>query len=326
MNSRYTKRNLSRKYKIRRIGAVLIVILILLAGGGAYAYYNLMPTHHFRAAPAISGNGTSTVKLPTGTVNFLLLGSDQRKGDKLGHTDSIIIIHVDFNTNKVSAVSIPRDTRINVPGYGYTKLTSVQYIEQAHQGSEAGILAAVQTISSFTGVPINYYAETNYGGLQSMVDVLGKVDINVPFDVTFTHPWYKEDKDMVIKKGLQHLDGKMVTELVHERDSVPGTDFGRQKLQERALVGIAKTALKPSHITQLPELINQTSNFLTSTNMSHTDMVSFGLAVKKLDLAHIKYYQLKATPQVMYDDVLQNNNDEVVVDPTSLQETMQHFK
>ncbi|WEG13292.1 LCP family protein [Pullulanibacillus sp. KACC 23026] len=324
METRSHRRTNRRKFLKRLLYSVLAIVIIV-GGGVAFAYYKLSPANHFKASKVISP-GSSNVKPKTGTVNFLLLGSDQRKGDKLGHTDSILLIHVDFNTNKISAVSIPRDTRINVPGYGYTKLTSVQYIEQADKGPKDGIVAAVQTISQMTGVPINYYAETNYGGLKSMVDVLGKVEISVPFDVTFTHPWYKEDKDMVIKKGTQQLDGKMVTELVHERDSVPGTDFGRQKLQERALVGIAKTAMKPQHIADLPSLIKQSSNFLTDTNMSQTDMLSFGLAVKKLDLAHIKYYQIKGTSQTMYDDILQRDNDQVVLDQTSLEETMSHFK
>lgn len=326
MESRSNRRQQKKRHWLRRTLITLVVLVVILGGGGLYAYYRLMPSHHFDSASAFSPSGSKNAVTSKGTINLLVLGSDQRPGDKLGHSDSIMLLHIDFNTNKISAVSIPRDTRVHLDGYGYTKLTSVQYVEEAKKGTKAGVESAVKAVSDLTGVPINYYAETSYTGLESMVNVLGTVQINVPFDVTLTKSWYKDDRNMVIHKGVQNLNGKMITELVHERDSLPGTDFGRQQLQEKAIVAIAKTALKPQNISRIPSLINQTSKFLIATNMTHSDMVSFGLAFKKLDVSHIKYYQLKSTSQSMYDDVLKNNNSEVVLDPTDLKTVMANFK
>jgi polyisoprenyl-teichoic acid--peptidoglycan teichoic acid transferase len=321
-----------KKKRLRNLFISLIVVLVLASGIGVFAYNQLKPANHFKAVPTFntnspkSGSMANTIQPKQGTMNILLLGSDEHKGKTVGHSDSIILMHIDFNTNKINAVSIPRDTRVHLDGYGYTKLTSVQYIKQATSGSKAGIQVAANSISELTGIPINYYVETNYEGLQSMVDSLGSINVNVPFDVKLTHPWYKEDHGVVIKKGQQNLNGKMVTELVHERYSLPHGDYDRQLLQEKVLVAIAKTGLKPSNITKLPSLIQHSSDFLIGTNMSNSDLLSFGLAMKNINPNQITYYQLNGHSQTIYDDILKNNNSEIILDQTKLKNVMLHFK
>ncbi|GGH80009.1 LCP family protein [Pullulanibacillus pueri] len=322
-----------------------LVVLIVLFGFGFYEFQKLQPKNHFKNAPTISAPTTSQStrtssteenstdqlkdipKLKENVLNILLIGSDERKGKNLGHSDSMILVHIDLNNHQYNTVSIPRDTRVHLDGYGYTKLTSVQYIKQATSGAKIGIEAAVNAVSQLTGVPINYYVETNYEGLQSMVDALGTIDVDVPFDVELTHPWYKENKDKVIKKGTQTLDGEMTTELVHERYSLKRVDFDRQLLQEKVLIGIAKSAVQPSHLTKLPKLASTISDFLIASNMSKTDIVSLGLALKDVNPDQdVKYYQLEGQSESLYDDILQNNNSQIVLNEEELQEVMKHFK
>lgn len=321
------KKNVSTKKKKRRIIIyTLLVIFVLLLTIGGFSYYQLQPAKHFKTAPVItpgntsSNNSTDENKLSDSVLNILLLGSDQRKDEKIGHTDSMIIVHVDLKKHEYQTLSIPRDTRVYLDGYGYTKLTSVQYIIQATKGQKEGVQATVDAIGKLTGIPINYYVETNYWGFKSMVDAVGNVDVTVPFDVTLTHPWYKENKNKVIKAGTHTFDGKMVTELVHERHSLKNGEYGRQQLQQATLVGIAKSALNPNKITHLPSLINSISDFLIATNMTTSDMVSLGLAVKNIDLESIHYHQLHGENKKMYDDVLKNNNDQVILDPEEIKD------
>ena len=59
------------------------------------------------------------------------MGSDEQPGETIGHSDSMMLAHVDLSKNQINAISIPRDTRIYLDGYGYTKLTSAQYIMQS---------------------------------------------------------------------------------------------------------------------------------------------------------------------------------------------------
>lgn len=330
--SRLTSRQSVKKSKKHHKWIILALFIILAGAGSAVAYYMhaISPQTHFNHLKTIgtSKNTLSGYKEKSGVFNVLLIGSDQRKQNPQGHTDSIVLIHVDLTNHRYNMLSIPRDTRVYMQGQGYTKLTSVQFIGQLKDGTKKGITDAVAAVSNLTGVPINYYAETNYWGFRSMVDALGGIKMKVPFDVTLTHPWNKKYKNMVIKKGVHNLNGTMVSEVVHERDSLPGTDFGRQRLQEEALIGIGNKVMQPQNITKLPALSQSLSKFLIATNLSTSDMISLGLGVKSdyHPRNQIHYYQLKYQSVVMKDDVLQAQNDEVVLDTKQLQQVIQqHF-
>ncbi|MFB9761491.1 LCP family protein [Ectobacillus funiculus] len=319
------KRRKRNKRKI--IGYSVGVLAIILFAITGFVYKQLQPQNHFKEVPVVSKTSNNT-QSQYGVFNVLLIGSDERKGQNVGHSDSMMLFHVDLNTNQYQAISIPRDTRVHLDGYGYTKLTSVQYIKQATEGAQKGVDAAVNAVSELTGVPINYYVETNYQGLQGMVDAIGGIDMNVPFDVKLTHPWYPENKNKVVNAGVHSVDGKMVTELVHERYSLKNGEYDRQKLQEEALIGIAKTALKPSNVTKLPGVIKQVPNFLIASNMNTSDMISLGVAIKDFNPdTQLHYYQVGGEWKTMYDDILKNNNDQLVMDKAQLEEIIdQHFK
>ncbi|WP_303802748.1 LCP family protein, partial [Alicyclobacillus macrosporangiidus] len=157
---------------------------------------------------------------------------------------------MDIPKHDYEVLSIPRDTRVNLPGYDETKITHANYLAELKGSESAGIQATLQAVSDLTGLTINYYAETDYWGLQDIVDAVGGISMDVPVDVKLTHPWYHEDYGKVIPKGEHFLDGKMVTEIVHERYSLPDGEFDRQRLQEAALVGIAKQVLQPGNVTK----------------------------------------------------------------------------
>lgn len=310
--------------KRKIIGYSVLTLVILLAASIVYVYKQLQPENHFKTVPVASD--ASTNKVQNGVFNVLLMGSDERKGENIGHSDSMMIVHVDLNKHEYHAMSIPRDTRVYLDGYGYTKLTSVQYIKQATEGSDSGVKAAVKAIGDLTGIPINYYVETNYEGLQAMVDTVGNIDMNVPFDVKLTHPWYPEDKGKVINAGTHSVDGKMVTELVHERYSLKNGEYDRQRLQEEALVGMAKAALQPSNISKLPSVIQAVPNFVIASNMSTPDMLSLGLGIKNFDPSkQLHYYQINGEWKTMYDDILKANNDELIMDTAQMKQIVAQY-
>jgi anionic cell wall polymer biosynthesis LytR-Cps2A-Psr (LCP) family protein len=162
-----------------------------------------------------------------------MMGSDERKGQNIGHSDSMMLMHVDLTKNQFQAVSIPRDTRVHLEGYGYTKLTSIQYIMQAKKGA---------------------------------------------------------------KKGAE------------------------------ALKGIAKKALSPSNVTNLPSLVKSIPNFILATNMSNTDMLSLGVAVKGFDPnKQLTYHQIHGVGKTMYDDILKANNSQIVIDQQQINDIFSKY-
>jgi len=308
-------RSKRKRKKGKIIGFSILGVLILAAAAIGYEYNQLQPENHFKSVPVVStaskGTADNSEKTSENTFNVLVMGSDARPGEKLGHSDTIMLAHVDLNKKQINAVSIPRDTRVYLDGYGYTKLTSVQYVLQAAKGTKQGVEGAVQTISDLTGVPINYYVETNFEGFQSMVDALGGITMNVPTDVNIG--------SKVISAGSHYMDGKTVLRVVRERHSLSNGDYGRQQLQLEALKGIVKEAISPGNITKLPSLTKSVSGYIIATNMSTTDMASLGLAVKDIDPnKQIRYEQIKGTGKTMYDDVLKANNSEIIIDQEAM--------
>lgn len=286
-----SERHVKKKSKWRVIRNSFLGIIILIAAGIGYAYYQFQPAQHFR----------------TGSLNILLMGSDQRPGEAIGHSDTMILAHVNLNKHTVNAISIPRDTRVHLAGYGYTKLTSVQFVLQSQKGSKKGIEEAVNTISNFTGVPIDYYAETNFQGLQEMVDALGGITMDVPETVTIN--------SQVFQPGPHFVNGATALALARERHSAAGGDYGRQMAQIEIIKGIAKAALSPGNIPKLPSLVNSLSHYMIATNMSNTDMASLGMALKNIDPnKQVQYKQLQGTQESMFDDVLKAYNDQIVID------------
>lgn len=73
----------------------------------------------------------------------MILGSDAR-GIEASRTDSIMLISADTKSKHVSIISIPRDTRVNLPGIGLTKITHANAMGEASGGVRAGTLASVQ--------------------------------------------------------------------------------------------------------------------------------------------------------------------------------------
>jgi len=302
-----------KKGKWKVIGYSFLGIIIVAVAALGFEYYQLQPKNHFKNIPVVTSSKSGTTeqtKQQSDTndpkFNILVMGSDARPGETIGHSDTMLLAHVDLGKNQINAVSIPRDSRVYLDGFGYTKLTSVQYILQANNGAKNGMEGAVKAISDFTGVPINYYVETNFGGLQSMIDAMGGIQMNVPTDVKIGN--------QVINAGTHFLDGKTVLSLARERHSLANGDYGRQQLQLEALKGIAKEALKPGNIPKFPSLVHSVSKYMIGSNMSTEDMISLGLAMKSFNVnKQLHYQQLTGVGKSMYDDILKANNDEIVI-------------
>lgn len=313
------------KSKWKTIGLVFLGLFLLAGGLGIYGYNKYKPDNHFKTVPVI---GDEPREVPAnGVFNVLLLGSDARKEGDLGHTDSMMLVHVDLNQKKYSMMSIPRDTRVYLDGVGYTKITSAHYMVQAQKGLQGGIDEAVKQVSKLTGLEINYYAETSFWGFQDIINTIGGITMNVPFDVPITAAWYPENKGKVITAGTHYLDGKMVTEITRQRYSVPGTDFGRQRLQAEAILGAVRELSDTKNLSKLPDIIKAFPNYLLATNVTTEDMLSLALAATGFSRDQVEYIQIPGHGvNGIYNDALKANDWEYVVDREQLKKIVdEHF-
>ena len=107
----------------------------------------------------------------------LLLGLD-KENQGASRSDAIIVARIDPSNAKITMVSIPRDTMIELPGYGRQKINAAY--------SYGGASGAVEAITKFTGVSMNHYVEINFEGLKTLVNAVGGIYVDVPVANTET--------------------------------------------------------------------------------------------------------------------------------------------
>lgn len=316
----------------RRFGFTIALVAVILGAVGGIEYARLDPNAHFSKPPLVAqpSPGTSTgapITLHAGEFNLLLLGVDSRTPNAPARSDSILLIHINFNKQEYNILSLARDTRVAIPPYGMTKLTHANYLGDLHGGTPlGGIKLATQTVSDFTGLPINYYAETSHFGLQALVDSIGGVTVQVPFKVPIVNAWFPDLNGTTIPAGNDHLTGEMASELVHQRELLPQGDFSRQQLQEDLLLAIARKLRSPQNWAMIPGFLQNLPKFLTATNMSTEDMLSMGLSLHSFKKSDVHYYQVPGYSGQYMDPVVGAVLDYWVPDMTQLQAIIKaHF-
>lgn len=194
--------------------------------------------------------------------NILLIGADQRPEEKAYNTDSLILASVDPDTKQVSLLSIPRDTRVQLPGHGYVKINSVAAVEN---------LDTLQaTVSSLLGVPLQGYVLTNFSGFKDIIDTVGGITVDVEKDMYY-ETGDKTDGYINLKKGVQRLNGSKALQYARFRHDALA-DISRTARQQVVLKAVAKEMFKLSTIPKLPALVPQVMKTV-QTNLSSLEIL-----------------------------------------------------
>lgn len=200
------------------------------SGEGAEAALAANASEHDKNGDGILDDGYSydTVKGPG--QNILLLGSDTRSGSEAAlvsgsRADTIMLMHIPADGKGVYLVSIMRDTWVNIPGYGPAKINAAL--------NYGGISLQVATVENLVGVKIDHVAEMEFEGFKSLVNSVGGVDVQVPFDFDI-NIWS-------FKKGMQHMDGGAALAFVRARYQFADGDYQRVRNQRAFLRGLYST-------------------------------------------------------------------------------------
>jgi len=174
-----------------------------------------------------------------GRINILLIGVGDPGHDGEGLADTNIIASVNTKENKISMISIPRDTRVKIPGEGNFK------INNAHAYGD--IPLAKQTVENFLDIPIHYYIRANFTGLRQAVDAVGGIEVDNKY--LLYDPEYPCDKNQwkscgfKLQPGKQKLDGTTALKYARCRKGTCGDDFGRAERQQEVITAIRAKAL-----------------------------------------------------------------------------------
>ena len=200
--------------------------LVLVVSGGAWALTGYINDHIKRIDAGTADSGT------TGPLNILVAGVDPRTGlthhqevvlhvgnDVSSNSDTLMLVHVSADRSRVTVVSIPRDSWVNIPGHGMSKINAAY--------GYGGARLMVQTVEQATGLTVNDYVEVDFLGFVKVIDALGGVNICLPQAVDDTYSGLR------LSAGMHHVNGITALAYARDRHSFATSDLARIQDQQR---------------------------------------------------------------------------------------------
>ena len=173
------------------------------------------------------GSVTSTVTDGDMRTNFLVLGKDEASG----LYDMIMLVSYNMTRSELNVVQIPRDTYAEFTEGSYKKLNGAV----AALGSER---ALCDFLSKALCVSIDHYISLDLYSVGEIVDVLGGVEVDVPFDMDYEDP--SQGLSIHLKKGINLLDGNAARKFLRYRSGYLEGDVGRIDAQKLFLAALVK--------------------------------------------------------------------------------------
>jgi LCP family protein required for cell wall assembly len=228
-----------------------------------------------------------------GRVTILLLGVDYRdwaSDEGPSRSDTMILLTLDPLTQTAGVLSIPRDMWVAIPGFKHGKINTAYYLGDAYKLPGGGPGLAVKTVEQFIGVPINYYAQIDFGAFVRFIDEIGGVKINVPEKITIDLLGSGHQTKKTLKPGTQVLPGEWALAYARARYT-EGGDFDRARRQQQVILGIRDKILTwdllPTLITKAPTLYEELSSGIR-TNMTVEEVIKLALVAQAVPEENIQ--------------------------------------
>jgi LCP family protein required for cell wall assembly len=257
------------------------------------------------------------VHLIPAKTNFLIVGEDA--GEML--TDVMLVGSFDRDTKEIKILSIPRDTRIEMPSSRVQQMRSlglyppssgVMKMNAVHSygGKKYGMILLRQQLEDLLGINIDYYLEINLKAFRDIVDAIGGVDMEIR-----SRGLYYEDKfqnlTIAVPGGMQHLDGKMAEGVVRFREDYSNGDLSRIEVQHEFLKQLFQQALSREHIIQNAYGIAKAIISYTKTDFGIGDLPKYVGFIGDLNPDNITFLTLPGVAVDTSPSYFIANNDEI---------------
>jgi LCP family protein required for cell wall assembly len=267
---------------VRLMGALLASTVALWAANAA-----LQPAESQTPSPTVSlvhVKGNALFPTPESGMTFIgLIGSDAPTGtpDVGGGCDAIHIIAINSGTKAVTILNFPRDSFI-----AGRKITDIC--------RSGGFDAGIATLRQLTGIPIQFYAHTNFSNFMPLIDALGGLDIHV------YHPMFNQaDTGTHFNPGNYHMLGGDTLAFSRDRYNVPGGDLGRSTDQAQIIISsLRKYHQQSADLSYLFDVI-RTGRQRAAFNVPLSDMIRLGLLARQVDPANVKSCTLNGVGQAI---------------------------
>lgn len=286
------KINMKRYFQVLGISLAVLLLIAFVALG--FNFYNI----DLAGQDGLTEEEIATVEAADGKVNVLAMGVDV---DGL-RTDAIMLVTYDTEANTVRALSIPRDTRMYI-GSKYQKINAAHAIGGSN-GKPLGAQGTVEAVTRLTNVPINYYIEFSFKGIEECMDALGPVEFEIPdlnndgVGMVYDDP--VQNLHINLKPGLQELDGEQIVHLLRYRkgNKINGVrrtyangDIDRIKVQQDFVKALVDQKLNASLVLKIPSIFKQVSEHI-KTNLTVKDVLKYSKYLGNLSSTDVQIFSL----------------------------------
>ncbi|ATY14752.1 LytR family transcriptional regulator [Amycolatopsis sp. AA4] len=330
-----------------RVAQVLLaVVSLLVLGGTAFAWSKLNQITDGLTRSDVIGSGSNS---PMDEQNILMVGLDTRtdaEGNPLPEdvldqlhaggaedggdtTDTMIVVHIPAGGGQATAISIPRDSYVQLAGkFGKHKINSAYTYGQMARKAElkaagesgaqletdsaqAGAKTAIETVQQLTGLKITHYAAVNLAGFYYVSQAVGGVPVCLKAPVKDSYSGAN------FGAGPQNVSGAQALQFVRQRHGLPNGDLDRIKRQQVFMASMAKTILSAGTLTdpsKLDALIGAVKKaVIVDTNW---DLLAFAQQLHGMSAGSINFVTV---PVVSITLKTPNDGDAVQVDPQQVQ-------
>lgn len=251
---------------------LLVVLILLLAFGGGYIYYLFHSGKKAAENAYVEDSRTKSelrdesVQPLTDNISIMIVGIDdsekRSQGEGNSRSDALLVATLNNKDKSIKLVSIPRDSYVYIPTVGYKdKIT--------HAHAYGGIDATRETVEGLLNVPIDYYFRVNFDAFIEIVDALGGVTVDVPYEINELD---ENDKRTVhLMPGTQEVNGREALALARTRHQ--DSDVERGKRQQMILEAIASKATSVTSFTKYDKVLAAVGNNM-QTDMTFDEMKS----------------------------------------------------
>ena len=253
--------NGEKKNKSSYVKYILILVVVFILSGMVGAFFaNALVDNK----PDYNEDDKKGMLVAKDKATVMIMGVDER-ADDVGRSDTLMIATLDPDKNQAALLSVPRDTRVKIKGYGFDKINAAY--------AYGGRKLTQETIESLLNTHIDHYIKINVHGFTKIIDALGGIDIDVEKRMYYEDPW-DDDGGLYIdlQPGMQHMDGKTAITYVRYRDEEG--DIGRIKRQQNFMKAVMDKLVSPTIIPKLPAIVSAVSDSV-ETDMSVSEILSF---------------------------------------------------
>ena len=255
-------------------------------------------------------------------VSLLIMGLDYRDwsvNEGAPRTDTMILLTIDPLARTAGILSIPRDLWVNVPGgFNYSRINGAYRLGETYKYPDGGGPGlAMATVEELLGVPIDYYAQIDFGAFVRFIDEIGGITVDIKEKMKVDP--LGDDNVKTLRPGRQTLGGELALAYARTRKS-EGGDFDRAQRQQEVIMAIRERILEsknlPNLIAKAPVLYQELSAGV-KTNLNLEQVIKLAWTASQIPAESIQKGVIGPPDQVLLakspegDDVLKPIADKI---------------